>query len=496
MTSFRHFFVAATVAAAAMTARSGIAGAQPQSAPSQSGGDQSPAPAPAPVPAEAEAPQQALPPAPPPPDLLNLIDQADQQARIATRKVELLEEQLATKAKDAAVVTADEKGFGIRSGDGAYVLRIRGLLQADSRWFLNDGALSDKADTFAIRRLRPALEGTLFGLADFRFTPDFAGGAVAVFDAYADVHPFAWLRVRAGKFKSPLGLERLQSDADVPLIERALTQYLTPTRDVGANLYGDIAGGVVQYNLGIYNGSPDNANQDVDANHAKDFVGRLLVQPFKLEGLQDLGALGVHFAVSTGNRFGTPTNPQLPAFRSAGLNTFFVYLPGTATDLSTIPFAHLRQTRINPGLFYYLGGLGVLGEFVQSKQEVQKGNTVVTLTHRAAHATASFVIGGKNGYDGPTPTNRFDLSKGTLGALEIAVRWNYLKLDDDTFPAYASHTTSANKAQGFGVAANFVPSRTLRISTTFEQTYFTGGAAASGDRKTENVILERVQVNF
>ena len=492
--------------------------------------------APATSPAVAEPAPEAALTAPPEADataeLRNKLAEVDQTARIAVRKVELLEEQLANKAKEAkenptASVSADERGFGLKSGDGAWSLKLHGHLQVDTRWFLNDGTLSDKADTFLIRRFRPVIDGTLFGAVDFKFVPDFAGGTAVIFDGYLDAHPFSWLRLRAGKFKAPLGLERLQSDADLVFMERALPQYLTPVRDIGASLWGEIAGGVVHYNLGLYNGAVDAVNPDLDTSHAKDFAGRLLIQPFKLDGLAELGSLGLHFGFSTGNRGpGTPTaaaataNPLLPSYRSGGLNTFFTYLSSTTDPAGTV-FAHLRQTRINPGLFYYYGPLGLLGEYVHSSQEVQKGNVTATLKHQAAHATVSFVVGGKNSYEGATPDNRFDLSKGTLGALEIGFRYNYLKLDDATFgnaadpsvPSFADLKKSSSKAQGWAVALTLVPSRTVRFAVNFEQTKFTGGSSVStsvtdpdtmkttttvtvADRNTENALFGRAQVNF
>ena len=481
---------------------------------------------PAPAATDAGAPPPAAP-APDPAsnltDLQNRIDAAEQTARIAMRRVELLEEQLAARAKepkDNPWFAAGERGFAFRSSDGLYLLRVKGQLQVDTRWFLNDGALSDKADTFLIRRMRPSLDGTVLGLVDYKLTPDFAGGTLAVFDAYADLHPFPWLRLRAGKFKTPLGLERLQNDQDLPFMERALTQDLTPQRDVGAALGGEVGGGILTYSLGVYNGAADSANPDLDTNHAKDFVGRLLIQPFKTASLSGLGSLGLHFAASTGNRFGTPTAALLPSYKSGGQNTIFSYV--TTTDPAGTPFAHLRQSRLNPGLYYYLGGFGILGEYVWDKQEVQRGNVTQNLVNWAAHATASFVIGGKNGYDGATPAQVLDFSKGTWGALEIAARWNYLKIDDATFgnlddrtlPVNAADITkSASKAQGFGGAVNYVPSRTFRLAVNFEQTRFTGGIAgakgtatdASGatvnvtafaNRKTENALFGRVQLSF
>ena len=488
------------------------------------------APGTAAIPSPAVTDTGAPPPAAPAPDagpsltdLQSRVDAAEQASRIAVRRVEILEEQLAAKAKepkDPPVLNGGEKGYTFRSSDGLYLLRIHGLLQVDTRWFLNDGALSDKADTFLIRRMRPGISGTLFGIVDYRFIPDFSGAALAVFDAYADIHPVPWLRLRAGKFKTPLGLERLQQDADLVFMERALTQNLTPQRDVGAALGGEVAGGIFTYSLGIYNGAADAANPDVDTNHAKDFVGRVLIQPFKAESLNWLGSLGLHFAASTGNRFATPAAPALPSYKSGGQNTFFSYVSGT-TDPAGTPFAHLRQTRLNPGLYYYYAGFGVLGEYVWDKQEVQKGNTTTNLVNQAVHATASFVINGKNGYDGATPNSVLDLTKGTWGALEVGVRWNYLKVDnatisptyDSTMIAFADGTKSALKANAFAGAVNYIPSRTFRLAVDFEQTRFTDGNSAKvattdattgaaktttvyANRKTENALLGRVQVNF
>jgi len=85
-----------------------------------------------------------------------------------------------------------------------------------------------------IRRARPILDTTVLGIVDFRLVPDFAEGRAQVFDAHVDVRPRPWIKLRAGKFKPPIGLERLQSDPDLPFMERALTSNLSPVRDTGA----------------------------------------------------------------------------------------------------------------------------------------------------------------------------------------------------------------------------------------------------------------------
>ncbi|HXU06328.1 MAG TPA: porin, partial [Polyangia bacterium] len=351
-------------------------------------GGASPTPAPGTDPSAAPAvpPEvQPVPAAPvsPPPDAARL-DEIEQLARIAARKHELLEEQAEKRAKEAPRLSIDDKGFALALPDKSFVLRIRALVQADGRFFANSDTLQAN-DTFLIRKFRPALEGTLFSIADFRFVTEFAG-TPQILDAYVDLHPREWLRLRVGKMKAPVGLERLQSDADLPMLERALDQNLSSQRDVGAQLWGDVAGGIVQYTIGIFNGAGDTTGADTDLNHAKDIQGRLFFQPFKAtEGLSELGNLGVGIAVGTGNRKGrlpTAVNglpiPSVAAqtglspFRTSGQNTFFQYLaPATDTTGAATVFAHERATRINPQLYYYRGPLGLLAEYLWLKQGVQ-----------------------------------------------------------------------------------------------------------------------------
>jgi len=474
---------------------------------------------------EAVAPAAAPPadalPAPPasaltPADVARL-DEVEQLARIADRKHELLEEAAEKRAKEAPKLGVDDKGFSIGLPDKSYSLKIRGLLQTDGRFFYDSDALQAN-DTFLIRRFRPSIEGTLFNLVDYRLLPEFAG-TVQIMDAYLDLHPRPWLRLRAGKQKAPIGLERLQSDADLPLLERALDQNLSNQRDVGVQLWGEIADGLVTYVAGIFNGAADTTGADTDLNHAKDINGRLFFQPFRPESLRDLGNLGIGVSFGTGNRKGrlptavsglpipsSPASTGLSPFRTSGQNTFFQYLaPGTDTTGAGTTFAHERSTRVNPQLFYYYGPFGLLGEYLWLKQGVQKGNTTAELTHQAAHGSLSFSFGGTEGFDGVTPEHPFDPSKGHVGAFQLAARLGWLKIDDDTFPTYANPVASARSATQYAGGFAWVPRRVVRLTINFEQTRFKGGAgtAAMGmtpadiqDRKTENVIIGRAQVNF
>ena len=71
---------------------------------------------------------------------------------------------------------------------------------------------------------------------DFRFTPDFAGGKTIILDSFVAARFRPWSVVTAGKFKVPVGLERIQSASDIRFIERAFPTSLVPNRDLGVQL--------------------------------------------------------------------------------------------------------------------------------------------------------------------------------------------------------------------------------------------------------------------
>jgi phosphate-selective porin OprO/OprP len=468
--------------------------------------------------APVEPPEPAAPPAAPAPAVETSpagtnarLDQIEEVARIALRKTEILGENAAKRPPEDSAVVVNDRGFVLKRSDGSSALRVGALLQADGRFFFRDDAL-EANDTFLIRRFRPYLDGTLFSLVDYRLLVEFAG-TVQILDAYADVHPRIWLRVRVGKFKGPIGLERLQSDGDLPLLERALDQNLSSMREVGAQLWGDVAA-VAQYSFGIVDGAPDGTSPDTDTNHAKDFVGRIFFQPFRGQNVIDLGNLGIGFAASVGDRKGRLPNSTtaavtgLPVFKTAGQNTFFQYFaPATDTTGATTTFAHEAESHFNPQLYYYYQGFGVLADYVLLRQGVQRGNATVTLNHQSTHATLNYVLGGRAGFDGVTPTAAFDPKAGTWGAFEIVARWAWLKVDSATFgdpnvpgsTQYADPTKSARSAEAWTGGITWVPARTFHVALDFEQTQFKGGAgttAAPADRKTENVLIARVQLNF
>jgi phosphate-selective porin OprO and OprP len=388
-------------------------------------------------------------------------------------------------------VRTGDKGFTLESADGDFKLRLGALLQADGRFFLADDAEA-VGDTLLLRRARPLLEGTVFDHYDFRLLPDFAGGSARIQDAYVDVHPHRALRLRVGRFKVPVGLEALQSDAFLPFAERALPSNLVPSRDVGVQLHGELQGGLLSYALGVFNGAVDGGSSDGDDEDGKDAAARLFVHPLRPLGVAALENLGLGVGLSYGRTGG---EGGLPVYRTSGLQPFFRYRTGPADGAS----AAGERFRIAPQAYWYLGPLGLLGEYVRSAQDVGSaaGLAPVQLVHEAWAGTGSFVLyGGRAAYDGVKPRTPFRPSQGEWGALELALRYSELHLDPDTFPRFASPASAAREAQAFGAALNAYFNTFTRLTAHLERTTFEGGAPGGADLEDELLLIGRLQLNF
>src|SRR3989338_8927002 len=201
------------------------------------------------------------------------LGELEQEVAILKRQLEVQKEEVDKKATETLIVTASAKdGFSIKSLDDNFKLKIRGLVQADGRFFTDNQKDNGTTDTFTVRRARLIFDGTVGKQFDFYFLPEFGSGASTLLDGYGEFKFASAYKVRGGKFKAPLGLERLQSDAAQNFIEAGLPSNLLPNREVGFQLSGDILGESVNYAAGVFNGSADLAsstNQDADNNSDK-----------------------------------------------------------------------------------------------------------------------------------------------------------------------------------------------------------------------------------
>src|SRR5450830_417899 len=482
-------------------------------------------------------------------ELRGLVQELSQQVKVLARKGEVAEEDAAAAKKTTPVVKASASGFGLESADGKNSIKLGGLVQYDYRSFsqgANDvrnrsdaraGSLDavtgfhDANDTWLARRLRPNIQGTLFGKYDYRFQEEFAGGSASVVDAYIDARFDPAFKVRIGKYKPFVGLERSQGGADIKFIERSyVSNNILPNRDQGISVHGDVLGDKLNYALGFNNGVVDGGNATTASsfNDNKEVTARLFATPFR-DDINALSGLGFGLATTytdstaeknlnfTDTSAADGTRNGLPSYVTNSQQTFFRYSPAAVADG--------KRLRIAPQAYYFNGPFGLLAEYARVSQDVSlasggsvaaggagtaAGTTALstaqttrlngsnkTLNNDAWQIAATYLITGEDSsFKSIKPKHDFDLDKGGWGAWELALRYSELNVDSDTFTnasgvlakqtsadtnaaigdSFADPTFSAKKAQTWTAGINWYLNSNAKIVLNYEQTSFIGGA--------------------
>lgn len=412
------------------------------------------------------------------------IQLLDQKVRVLERRQELEKEDAAAKAKAAPTFGISSSGFIWRSADTNFVFRLRGNIQADGRFFVDDTGAAN--DSFLLRRVRPSFEGTVWGKYDFRIMPDFAGSSATLLDAYANLRFSPHFSVLAGKAKSPFGLERLVSQTDLLFIERGLPTGLSPNRDVGIQARGSLFEQRLDYALGLLNGTTDGGRSVSDVDDDKELAGRVFAHPFRLAQSEWINGLGLGVAATFGEKSGgAPAN-----YQTVNQQTFFRFNSGVLNN-----GAHWR---LGPQAYWYAGPFGLLVEHTVSSQELVAGAVNQDIRNSAWQVAASWVLTGENAsYRGVRPAKNFDPGNGGWGAFELAARYGELDIDAAAFPLFANPAVSATKARSAGIGLNWYLNRNVKVVLNYNWTGFDGPVAAPDiASKDEHAIFTRVQLSF
>jgi phosphate-selective porin OprO and OprP len=396
----------------------------------------------------------------------------------------------AVVTSSAGVQTSHPVSFGsegllFSTSDKAYTLRIHGYVQADDHCF-SSTVREEELDKFFFRRLRPLFQGTLFGAVDFRFMPDFGQNNPQIHEAYLELKSVSFAKLRVGKFKDPIGLEVLRSDRELTFAERSLASDLVPLRYMGAQVGGVTLSKTITYAIGYFDGTNDGANGNFKWLRSNELTARLFAHPFATAGLKALEQFGIGAGGSEGDQHGT-----ISALKTVGLSTFFKY---AATAV-----ANGQHNRISPQAYYYWGPVGLLSEYVISSQDVRNKGITRRLRNQAWQVAGSVVLTGeKNGYDGIRPRRAFEPTKGFshLGALELAVRYSHLQIDQNAFPLFANPKTAAHEAGERAIGLTWYLNRYAKVLADYEHTRFEMAATNLTPLHSEDVLMSRIQLAF
>ena len=422
------------------------------------------------------------------------VSALEQQLKVLARQIEIREEAAAVAAPTTAKVTVTDKGVTLASPDGANSIKLRGLVQLDSRLFLNDGGITNNA--FVLRRARLITEGTFAKNYSFQLVPEFGGSTVSILDANFSVAVNKELQFKFGKFKAPVGLELLQSDSWTFFNERSVVTNLVPNRDLGIQASGDVREGTLNYTIGIFGGVGDaGSSTNTDFDNEKDVVARLFATPFKNDAGSPLQGLSFGISASLGRE--KTAAGHTSAYRTDGQQTFFAYNSAVINDG--------QNWRVSPQFDFRNGSFGAIGEYVISTINARPSasGAKTELQNRAWQVGIGYVLTGEDSsFTGVVPRTNFDLAAGAWGAFEVTARYADLQVDDAAFPLFASVASNADEAQSLGVGLNWYLSKAVAFKFDYYQTRFgfnSASPALSSSpvlRQDENVFISRFQLSF
>ncbi|MDR2220347.1 MAG: OprO/OprP family phosphate-selective porin [Methylobacillus sp.] len=439
----------------------------------------------------------------------------------------------AKEAKKNEIKTSFKDGLVFESGDKSFSLAITGRVHADYRTYDYDngknnaapvgagnsiGNVSDRSDTFDIRRARIGLKTKFKEYYEAELSADIkTGNNTSVNDTAWDVAYFnvAWWKeaqFRFGLFKMPMNLEELTSSNNIDFMERSYVNQISPTKELGVMLHGTPFTGVT-YALAASNGNGKNVETDMRED-GKDVIGRITANFAEMMDNKDM-VLHLGASYSQGDQ---PQGTIGMSGRTEARGATFFRAPVLANN----PFKSIDRDRVGlEGVIAY-GPFKVQSEWMKLGTDFKTNTRNYNLDIKNWYAEALWTITGesyadiyKNGaFGGIKPKNDFDPKTFKGGAWEIGLRYSEFDASDfDTTGiaigsvADASITTTAagfSKAKAYTAGIKFLPNANLRFMLNYVKTDFkdriggdTGGIIINNKREdSEDALIMRAQWMF
>jgi phosphate-selective porin OprO/OprP len=354
--------------------------------------------------------------------------------------------------------------------------KLRGRIEADSvtvNQSPKDKVLfGDFQDAVGFRRLRLGAEGTAGEMTRWVAEIDFAGGDVAVKDAYLAVNHLPYLReVRVGHMLEPFSLEGQISSNTFPFTERSSAFTLDPTRNWGVGVFSYTDDRRLFVQAGVFKSGTDSTGTDVGDENDLAYTARVVYLPWYEESEDSLRLL--HIGGAASQRYAkndTVTfnqGPQSSLLQSGSDNPRTPFAPSVAIPADQYQLYNLQSALI-------LGPLAFQAEWNGTRVEQIGGGPVIL---DGWYAQASYFLTGEHrnynrevGTIGfPTVRRPFVCADGTTtiaqgpGAWEVSVRFAYLNFDSSNLPKGSNGLPVGTRSTTITVGLNWYLNNNARF---------------------------------
>ncbi|MFZ5595042.1 MAG: OprO/OprP family phosphate-selective porin [Pseudomonadota bacterium] len=292
-----------------------------------------------------------------------------------------------------------------------FTFKLGGQVMYDAAWYQGDGALKTQTEGYThdtgFRRVRLSARGSVYGDWNYNVTLSFADTLNNISDAdpagirQAFVSYSGWkgIKVKAGQFIEPFGLESSTSSRITTFMERGLPYAFSPGRSLGASVSTAPVKGLYM-EAGIFKEDLHSAG-----NLDQAFTGRIAYAPIDTKGwLVHLGAGASHRLPGDGTvRYRTPPEADMaPNWFSSG----------TIRNVDDILLTGLEAATV-------IGPFSLQGEYMRSRVDRNNGRPERNLD--GYYVYASWFLTGESR---PYRDGRFTAidPQGRWGAWELAAR--------------------------------------------------------------------------
>ena len=398
---------------------------------------------------------------------------AELREQIAALTQKLAAQEKKSAEKNTAAGWRDKRPF-IRSDDGNRQIEFIGYGQADFRAYQRGRV---PVNSFVMRRARLGIRGKLYQYYEFNMVGDFADTESALLrNLYVNINYLEGLQFRFGQFKEPFSQEELHSSSYLDFVERSMVNNLAPGRSPGAQIWGELFGEAVQYQLGAFNGKGVLA---ANTSNTPEVVARLRFAPWVNTNLALLQGLRFGGAYADGRTKGEKSLKGRTESRSI---TFFSATPVNGDF-----------TRANGELTYVTGPFAYRTEYVQTRQAREglgpNGGDLAAIVAKGYMAQLTYLLTGeKKPEDGALIPRRGVLGAGGesgLGAWEIKLRYSSLRVNDGALNP---------RAEVYSTGLNWYLSNYVKYVVDVNLERFSNPAVSPrADKKNFMTVLARVQ---
>jgi phosphate-selective porin OprO and OprP len=401
--------------------------------------------------------------------------------------------QLETQARVEAVenkkfpfTAGYEDGFFVRSADGNFSLRVGGRVAMNTLYQQED---TTQNDSFTMDRVRLYTEGFLYKYYQYKVEAEFATSSSILRDAYLNVTYFPQANVQVGQYKIPFSYEELLSKRYTDLVERSAVTFSTvnPSRDIGLMVHGRVAGGLLNYQLAVLNGSGQNT---ADNNSAKDLVARFVLAPFVAQKASLLSGLNFGGAITYGHE------PKS--------NSIFGTSPTGFQFFKSVPVRGDRM-RVGGHLAWFSGPYSVTGEYIYTSEQRQKqgknGADLSDFVTQGGYIGGTWLLSGEDKiFNKPNrPLLIFLDPTGKMagwGSWELAARYETFRLDNEGGTGKPGALKS-NTFEAARLGLNWYLNPWTRVSVEYIYSlYDDAKRSPRPGHHSVNSILSRVQLEF